>query len=426
MIWLAGMFILLPVEMLKLPFNTTLVDIWTVLGLPLVGLSVARGQHIISVYYAIPIWLILVSSFASTFVAPDAGNALIVVIKELFVIVWFVTATIAMVRLDARDFRRILVIWSVAVILHGLVIIGQFLSPEIWRFTAEHLGRGAQYEIYRPSGLMTNANGAAFFQLLGFVPFLLMRPSRRVGSILGLILLGMMLSTGSMAAVLAFTSGLAVSILTLAARGHLSAIAKTLVRLTVASSVLAAIAVPVIGQNQRYQNHLQEILLGRAERSSDSRFDLWERGVNVFVDENVFLWGIGPENFRVVDGRDNQLHNDFLAFAVERGLIGTLGLGLFALLATLRAVELFLISNRQYPDGTRLVVIVLLGAMVAAFVYSLTHQVFHNRQLWIILAVQEAMYFRLMNSGTGRESPSTAEKAPPGAGARLRLESRST
>ena len=410
-IWLAGMFVLLPVEMLKLPFNVTLVDVWVIVGLPLLWLLVPRGEHIISLTYLLPMWLILVGSFASTFVAPSPGNGLIVVMKEIFVYVWFVTITFAVARLDGRDFRRILLVWSAVVFLHGFVIIAQFLSPEFWRFTAEHLGRGIEYEIYRPSGLVPNANGAAFFQLLGFVPLLLAQPSRKMGAILALLLLSTILATGSMGATLALLAGALVALAVLIMRGHLLVVTGNLAKVLIAAFLLGTLLFPIIGQNERYQNHLHEILVGRAGRSSESRFDLWERGINVFLDQNVFLLGVGPENFRVVDGRDNQLHNDFLAFLVERGLISILGLGLFAGLAMTRAIKLFVITHQQPPAGTHLAVVVLLAAMIAAFIYSLTHQIFHNRQLWIVLAFQEAMYFRLLNAGNSLELPSAGMKA---------------
>ena len=426
MIWLVGMFILLPLDFLELPAGLALVDIWTIMALPVVWLSVRRGKHVISLYYTFPMWLILVGSFASTIAAPAAKNGIIVIMKEIFGYIGFLTVTIALVRLNAIDFRRVLVVWSAAVLLHGLIIVAQFLSPAIWQFSAEHLGRGEGYEIYRPSGLFTNANAAAFFQLLGFVPLVLMRPSGKIGVILGLVLLGTMLSTGSMGSMLSFMAGSLAALAILSARGYTALIVRFLVRVAITAAPVGLLLFVVISQNQRYQNHLQRILLGRAERSSESRFDLWERGVTVIVEKKVFLWGIGPENFRVVDGEDKQLHNDFMAFSVERGVISTLGLGLFALLAMNRAIRLFLLSDSQRPDGSQVVVIVLLAAMTAAFVYSLTHQVFHNRQLWMILALQEAMHFRLINSGVGLGSLTATLKTRLGRRNRSLLESPTT
>jgi hypothetical protein len=396
LIWLAGMFVTLPAEMLKLPFNVTLVDVWVAASLPLIWLSIPRGRQAVSLYYVVPMWLIFVGSFASMFVAPALGNSLIVLLKEVFAFVWFITLAVVLVRLNSKDLRRIFMLWSAVVLAHGALIVAQFLWPELWYFMGAIMGR-AQHEIYRPSGMFSNANAAAFFQLLGFVPLLLARLPRRQSAILGLSLLATMLATGSMGAVVSFVGGWGAALAVLAAKGHYAAIARGAVRLAVAGVLIGGLALLVISQNERYQTHLQRIIIGRAGRSSESRFDLWERGADVIARKDVFLWGVGPENFRVVDGQDDQLHNDFLAFAVERGLVSTLGLGLFALLAMIRAVNVFLLAESARPAAQELAVAVLLAAMVAAFVYSLTHQVFHNRQLWIILAFQEALYFKLAN-----------------------------
>lgn len=394
--WLLGMFMLLPIELVKLPLNVSLVDVWTLAALPIVWLSVPRGKQTLSMYYTAPMWLILVASFASTWGAPAARNGLIVIAKEIFVYFWFLTVIIALVRLSAGDFHRVLVVWSVVVLMHGLIIVAQFLSPQLWQLTAQYLGRGEGYDIYRPSGLLANANAAAFFQLLGFVPLLLAGVPRRASIVVGLVLLGTMMATGSMGSIVSFIAGAGVAFATLLLKGRITIIVRFSLRLAVVLAFIGALLVVVISQNERMQTHLSSILVGRAGRSSESRFSLWERGLDVIVEERVFLWGVGPENFRVVDGAGKQLHNDFMAFSVERGLIGIIGLSLFALMAMIRALNVFLLSDSRWRQNSDLLVIVLLAAMMGVFVYSITHQIFHNRQLWMVLALQEAMFFRMM------------------------------
>jgi hypothetical protein len=83
---------------------------------------------------------------------------------------------------------------------------------------------------------------------------------------------------------------------------------------------------------------------------------------------------------------------------VERGLLGTLGLVSFAIIAVGRAASIFLIANKE-PAGARLAVVVFLAAMIAILVESLTHQVFHFRELWLVLALQEALLFKMATSG---------------------------
>jgi O-antigen ligase len=404
MIWLVGILALLPLDLIKLPLNLALVDCWILLTLPIFWLTFVRNHHIISLSYTIVMWVILVASFASTFAAPAPLSSLVVILKEVFIFFWFVTLTAVLATLSARDFRRIMFVWTGMVLLHGLVIVGQFLSPAVWRFTVSFAGSLKEFELYRPSGLFVNANWAAFFQLLGFVPLVLATYSKKVAIILGIVLLSTMVVTGSMGATLAFLVGLMIAVTAIALSGHLALIIKIFVQLAIVISLLGGLLYFIISQNQRYQDHFEHIFLGRAERSSGGRFDLWQRGLDAFLDHNVLFLGVGPDNFREVDVKmtDNQLHNDFLAFSVERGLLGTLGLVLFAILVWGRAAYMVLISNK-YPDRARLTVVVFLAAMTAAIVESLTHQVFHFRELWLVLAVQEAMLFKMMIFESGAE-----------------------
>ncbi len=414
MIWLVGTLALLPVDIIKLPLNMTLVDCWILMGLPVLWLSFSCGSQIISWSYAVPMWLIFVASFLSTFAAPAPRNSLIVILKEGYAYVWFVTLVAVLARLNDRDFRRILVVWSIVVFLHGFVIVAQFLSPDFWRLTVSLADKSSEFDIYRPSGLFMNANWAAFFQLLGFVPLMLASPSKKVAMILGLLLLPTMLLTGSMAATVAFIAGLAVIVMVISLSGHLTHTIKTTALLAIIMSLLGGLLLILASQNQRYQDHFERILIGRAERSFEGRFDLWQRGVNVYLDRKVFLWGVGPENFREVDPemRDKQLHSDFIAFSVERGLLGTLGLLLFATLALSKAAYMVLIRNK-YPDRAQLAVVVFLGAITAATVESVTHQVFHFRELWLVLAFQEALLFKITTSESGVEPTTRALDVPP-------------
>lgn len=395
--WVAGTLVLLPVDFIKLPLNMTLVDCWILLALPAMFLSSVRGTRAFSFSYAIAMWIVWVASFASTFTAPSQRSGLIDIVKEVYVYIWFVTLAAVLVKLSARDFRRLLIIWSAVALLHGLLMLAQFLSPEVWRLIASIVGRSSEYDIYRPSGLFMNPNSAAAFQLLGFVPLALASPSRKVGMGLGVLLLLTMLSTGSMGATIAFMVGLTAAMTAILLIGRLDLIIRLFAQLALIMLLLAGIGYYVVSHNQRYQEHVERILLGRADRSSDSRFALWEEGMDVYLDQGVFIFGIGPENFKELGAKGKTLHSDFMAFLVERGLIGLLGVGLFAAAAISRAAYMVLLYNK-HPDRAQLVVVVFLAAMTAIAVESLTHQVFHFRVLWLVLAFQEAVLFKMMSS----------------------------
>ena len=414
MIWLAGTLVLLPLDFVKLPLNIIPVDVWVLMGMPIVWLSFFRGPHILNKSYAVAMWFILVASFVSIFAAPSPKNSLVVILKELYTYLWFVTLTTVLVTLNAREFRRLLIIWSGVVFMHGLVIIAQFLSPSFWQFTASLAARSSEFEKYRASGLFMNANSTAFFQLLGFVPVVLVSPSQKTGMILAVLLFPAMLATGSMGATLALLTGLVVAIIAIFLIGRLSLIIKLLVQLVIIVSLLGGVLTFIVSQNVRYREHFEHIFLGRAERSSGGRFDLWQRGFDAFLDNELPIWGVGPENFREVDAKmtDNQLHNDFLAFLVERGLIGTLGLGLLAAFAAGRAASMVLICHK-HPERAQLTVVVFLAAITAAAIESLTHQIFHFRTLWLVLAFQEAVLYKMTRAESGLKPATHVTNEPP-------------
>ena len=405
-IWLAGMALFLPVKILNLPMNFELVDIWTLGGTPVVlYLYSLRRPRVLSLSYALPMWFVLISSFISAFASPSPLKSTIVIVKEIYLFLWFFVVLALLLQLSAKDMRNVLRVWSLVVIGHGSLMIAQFLSPEIWELTNALGGNSARLEGYRAAGLFICdkagcANKAAFFQLLGFVPLLLAGYSRLKTILLGLFLFASMMTSGSMGATLAALSGLTVSIVAIAYfKKSLMLLTKILMRVALAVLILAGSLYMVGRQNPDTLNHFERIILGRFDKSSGGRLDLWGRGIDVLLEQNAFLWGVGPENFRLVDssGNDNQLHNDTLAFLVERGLLGLIGLGLFAGITFTKAIQLLQISAND-PRRTPFGVVVFLAALSATIVESLTHQIFHTRELWLLLALQEAVFYKMVSS----------------------------
>jgi hypothetical protein len=410
-VWLAGMIVFLPIKILNLPLNFELVDIWILGGMPIVLYLYSLGRpRIISLSYTLPMWFVLISSFISAFASSSPSRSMIVILKEVYLFVWFFAVMALLFQLSAKDIRQVLRVWSVVVICHGALMVAQFLSADIWQFTNSLGGNVARYDVYRAAGLFICdkagcANKAAFFQLLGFVPLLLAGYSKRTTLILGIFLFASMMTSGSMGATLAFSSGLIVAILAIAyLKKSLSTFVRIFFQVLVALFLFGGVLFIVDSQNLSYQNHFKRIIVGRYEKSSGGRFDLWSRGVNVLLEHNAFFWGVGPENFREVDasGNDNQLHNDTLAFLVERGLIGLTGLALFAGITLIKAGRIIQIFEKD-PKQARIGVVVFLAALAATIVESLTHQIFHTRELWLVLAVLETVLFKMLTSEFGIE-----------------------
>lgn len=402
-LWLIGSVVLLPFNLIALPMNMDVVDLWVLLGLPVVLLSLKREGSRVAWPYLVAMWLIFVASLVSSFGTLVPRSSLIVVLKEGYVFVWFMAVTVVVTRLRAAELRLVLNVWAWAVLAHGAVIVVQFLVPGVWQVFAELAERRTDFDFYRPSGLFVNANSAAFFQLLGLVPMLLVRRRVRTTMLMVGAVVVTMLATGSMGAALALVCGAVVAAAAIAMTGHVTAVLRLALRLAGAAALFSLLLFIVIDSVPRYRLHIERILVGRVDRSSEGRFDLWGRGVDAYLDQGILVWGLGPENFRFVDGRDKQLHNDFLAFLVERGIFGALGLGLFALLAIGRAAYIVVLEARAGPKA-RLRLAVFLGAMIATLVESATHQTFHFREMWLVLALQEAVLLRLPANATAESA----------------------
>ena len=410
-LWLAGMVTFLPIKILNLPYNFEMVDIWTLGGLPvMLYLYYLKRPRIISFSYIVPMWFVLISSLISAFSSPAPTRSIIVILKEVYLFVWFFVVMALLFQMSAQNMRRVLRVWSVVVICHGALMVAQFYSIDVWRFTNELGGNTARYDVYRAAGLFICdkagcANKAAFFQLLGFAPLLLAGYSKRTTIILGIFLFASMMTSGSMGATLALLSGLIIAIFAVAyINKSLSMVIKNLSRVILALFLLGGALYFVGSQNPQYLNHFERIIVGRFDKSSEGRYDLWGRGLEALLEHNAFFWGVGPENFRIVDSAqtDNQLHNDTLAFLVERGLIGLTGLALFAGITLVKAVHIIQLY-RDDPKRARIGVVVFLAVLMATIVESLTHQIFHTRELWLILAVQEAVLYKMITSESGIE-----------------------
>jgi len=396
-------FVLLPVQFLVLPLNMSPFDVWNLIGLLLSWLYLMRVRRSVRLPYIMAMWLVLLTSFMAALASPNLGVSLSVILKEIYLYVFFVTLAAVFISLDAKDLRRLLLGWCSVATLHGALIVAQFLSPDIFRNSKAYLERFGAVDVWRPSGLFENANAAAFFQLMALVPLVLLRPSKAVAVLVGTFLIASVVGTGSLGAVAAFLCSLIVAMAAiLMVRGEWDLVIKVSALLVVAVVLLGGTFAFVINQQPDFQGRLEQIFYGRTERSAEGRFGLWTRGIDLLLYDTPLL-GIGPDGFKYLDiplydpPKMTYLHNDLLAFAVERGVGGLLGLVLFGLMAIRKAIQM-LQNHKRYPDRVGPAVVIFLAALVAILVESQTHQVFHARQVWVLLALQEATLFKMSES----------------------------
>lgn len=391
--YLVGMLVLSVEQFLALPQNLTSGDFWNLLFLPACWLYLIRNRQAVRLPFALGMWFILLGSFLAMFSALDPVASIVVITKELYLYVWFVTVVAVFVSLEPSLMHRLLLVWVAVAVLHGILLITEFVLPNFYGFTLSFLGRIGYIDVRyidRPSGLFENPVWAALFELMGFVPLLLGGLRRELSLILGMVLLLGILATASLGALFSLLGASMVAVLLLLLLGgHL----KFLVWLAAVLTLAAGLFIFTLSQFTDVLTSLQHLTTDRIVHTAEERLFLWGGGTEILFSPKSIL-GVGPDNYR--DFLENKtLHNDALEFGVERGMIGLLGLVLLAGEALTSAVKILLnqIRSGGTPQPSR---VIFLAMLAGIFLESNAHQIFHFRTVWLGLALLEATLFRMM------------------------------
>ncbi len=391
--YLLGMVIFSVEQFLTLPQNLGLVDFWNILFIPVCWLYLIRIKHAIRIPFALGMWLIFLGSFLGTFISTDPFASLIFITKEVYLFVWFVTVTAVFTSLEPGLMRLILLVWTAVVVLHGILLIAEFISSDFYMFMISYLGRFGTIDtryLPRSSGLFQNPVWAALFELMGFVPLLLLGLRRELSLILGMLLLISILATASLGSLISLLGATIVAVIFLLLKGgHL----KFFIWLSVVMFLMTALFLFAISQFPDVEARLQNLTTERAAHTVGERLFLWGGGTQVLFSPQSIL-GVGPNNYR--DFLENKtLHNDILEFGVERGVIGLLGLVLLAGEALNSAAKILLkqikSGDTALPTG-----VIFLAMLVGVMLESNAHQIFHFRTVWLGLALLEATLFRMI------------------------------
>lgn len=382
--------LLQPVQCLKLPGNLQLPDLVGLLWLPFAWMRIVRARAAPQLPLFGPFAWICAASLAAAAISADPIGGAIAVATECWLYAFFATLAFTIAMADERERRAVLWSWAIAGIGNGMLILLQFARPDAQASMSAALGSLGSLDPFRPSGLFENCNSAAFFQLSAIAPVAMLRLRPIATALCAFVLLLSMLGTGSMGAVLALTAGTiagTIAVLVVQRDGRaFGRIVASIVAAAAATAVLAAIATAV---DDGFAQRVDYVLTGRGEGSAQSRMHLWTRGVELLQEQFLPL-GIGPDRFKDVAGFG--MHNDALSFAVERGAIGFCALVAFALAAFASALS---VARNGGPSRDRSAVVPI-AALIACATLAQTHEIFHQRPLWLLLALQEGARLRVL------------------------------
>jgi O-antigen ligase len=393
-LYLVGMLTLSVEQFLALPQNLTSGDFWNVIFLPICWLYLIRSRQAIRFPFALGMWFILLGSFLATFYSFEPLRSFIFITKEVYLYAWFVTVVAVLASLEDALVRRLLLVWTTVAVLHGILVVAEFISPDFYGFMISVLSGIGNVDVRyigRPTGLFENPIWAALFELMGFVPLLLAGLRRELSLLLGIVLLLSILATASLGALSSLLGASVVAVLLLLLMGgHL----KFLVWLATIVAFTAGMVIFALSQFPDVQARLKHLTTDRAAHTADERLSLWGGGTEVLFSPKSIL-GVGPDNYR--DFLENKtLHNDFLEFAVERGVIGLLGLALMAGEALNSAAKI-LLNQIKSGDTDRPSGVIFLAMLFGILLISNAHQIFHFRAVWLGLAMLEATLFTMMS-----------------------------
>jgi O-antigen ligase len=388
------------------PGNTAPVDLFAIgfLALSLVALA-QRGRGL-TVPAPLGLALILAGSLLAVALSSDPSTGLFTLLIDVYLLVLLV-AIASVLHGDEQALRRILVLWTVTSLFWAAALIAQHLHLVPASLVGSVLkDTSSGTRVSGPTN--NNPNLAASYVVTSFFVLLASPwPRSRLPRLLaaGLLLFALYAtaSIGGFTAILAGAAFLAIGAYLRGARtaGEVRAlIGAALLAVSLATTALVAtVGIPRPSQSdaatiarEAKGSKLTADSLGRLNRSMAGRVVLWETAV--IKTGARTLVGLGPgeakEELEIPSGTLNRfgnlkvhsLHNDFLAFLIERGVIGLLGL-LTLYGALLRGSSRLLTLPAR--DGLR---VRALGAgIVANVAHSLTHETFHFRHTVVLFAL---------------------------------------
>lgn len=245
-------------------------------------------------------------------------------------------------------------------------------------------------------GFTADTNGAGLYFVISiFVIVAAGWPRRRTWRLTAIAFLALdTVLTGSLGALTGLFAGLAVSVIlgVLARRGPAPAVALVMaLGLAAASGVLYAQQYRVVEVAHASSNPIIRNSLGRGVQSSGERAQLTQETLGLVARSDLI--GSGPNTTKQLLSDEQapytkQAHNDWIAAFVERGVLGLLALVVLALEVGRRAVWVSDAGRLQEAYADVLPAAhYLAGGLATVLVFSLSHEVLHDRTAWTLLGL---------------------------------------
>ncbi|HZW04165.1 MAG TPA: O-antigen ligase family protein [Anaerolineaceae bacterium] len=382
---------LLPLEWWLLPYSLKIVDFALVALVAAGSLHLLLHRRPVRLPLLLPVWLILIASLLATVSSIAFTDSVLVVVQEVYLYVWFVLLANLLLHLLGRDFDALLKLWSaVALFEAAAAVMGMLhIGPAMFHTNPNGNVVLSGGEVDRALGTFANPNAAGTYLFISLFVLLAAGWPRWFTAPATVWLLGGIFATGSMGALLTALASLAALLIVTQGQHFRPALGVLAVAGAVVLGLgilLAARSVSAGGMSLS-DSDLFLTTFGRFPRSLVSRLGLIERLWPAYLQ---YPLGIGPNVSAAYMG---SLHNDYVAFLIERGPLGLIG-WLWVMGAMLTLPLRALRRRPDRPGNDRWVVLALGAALLAVSLNALTHELAHFRQVWMLMAFLTAASWR--------------------------------
>ena len=421
-VYLALVVCLLPLIAPAGPGRTAIVDAVIIGGLVAFVASRLTRPERVRIPFFMPVFLISVGSLAAIVNAVSPTASFLAIAQDAYLFLWFVMLVHVLRRRNMTPMR---VTWVVIATLIALGGIGYLMWDAHLSLLdmAKPRGRRAVATFYDPNMF------GGYLVMSMFMALSVRQAIGRIAQWAVLAVLAMALvATKSNGALLSLAVGLPVWAMVRLRTRRISPAALGAAALLGVALLLAGVWMSTgFGVGGRTISRLEsESFLARATRSSEGRFAIWKQLETTYARSPL---GIGPGNSRwlslSIEQRlrpgsvaSREAHNDYLAYAIERGPLAIIGLLLLVFQAIRMIVKASAGGERQRPPGDAMgpLTAALAGALAASLVHALTIEVLHFRHFWLLLAMVCAL--EGAPAGDEKASERTGELVPaPGVAA---------
>jgi O-antigen ligase len=398
---------LLPLLVPRGPGNSSPADLFAAGFILLTLLALLQRGRRLEVPAPYALGLLLAGSLLGLALGGPTAVGVLTLVVDLYLALLLV-AVVNHLRGDLPALRLVLVVWTVAALAWAVLLLSahyRFLPAELTRVLQVTAGANRSAG---PAG--NNPNLAGSYLMVSFFVLLASswprrRPLRVARMLAGGVLLLALFATGSLGGLLGLAAGCAAVVIGAYLRSGRSrqevqalAGAALLAGSLVLACLLIVAGLPRAGLadvhavSERAESGILQQTLGRAGDSLAGRLALWSSAVDRAGPRA--LVGVGPGEakgeLQISTGSLNRdgtpelksLHNDYLAFAVERGLLGLAGLlALYAVLLH-RAIGLMVVGTWRGIGMAGLG-----AAAVGNAADSFFHEILHFRHAVVLFAL---------------------------------------